>query len=91
MYRFRQFAKNDQHPPTYLTLTIPSRSIILHSHALFGKIWPNNRLAHPCLGLALPLENPEFAANLSVNVWPFFVLIGFFVLNPILSDLAILC
>ena len=36
----------------------------LHFHAVFGKNWPNNRLAPPLLGLAPPpLRNPGSATG----------------------------
>ena len=42
----------------------PSSPKFLHFHAVFGKNWPNNRLAPPPLGLAPPpLENPGSATD----------------------------
>ena len=40
----------------------PSPSKFLHFHAVFGEIWPNNRLAPP-LRLSPPLVNPRSAAD----------------------------
>ena len=42
----------------------PSGPKFLHFHAVFGKNWPNNRLACPPLGLAPPpLGNPGSATG----------------------------
>ena len=50
----------------------PSGPKFLHFHAVFGKNWPNNRLAPPPLGLAPPpLGNPGSATDLS-SIGPFF-------------------
>ena len=41
----------------------------LHFHAVFGKNWPNNRLAPPPLGLAPPpLGNPGSATGISTHI-----------------------
>ena len=43
----------------------PSGPKFLHFHAVFGKNWPNNRLAPPTLGLVPPpLGNPGSATAL---------------------------
>ena len=43
----------------------------LHFHAVFGKNWPNNRLAPPPLGLAPPpLGNPGSATEFSLLRFP---------------------
>ena len=47
----------------------PSGPKFLHFHAVFGKNWPNNRLAPPPLGLAPPpLGNPGSATGFQSQV-----------------------
>ena len=42
----------------------PSGPTFLHFHAVFGKNWPNNRSAHPPLGLVPPpMGNPGSATG----------------------------
>ena len=61
--------KNDETPPPAVAdlhgkiLDAPSRSNILHFHAIFRKIWPNNRWPSPPLGFAPHLENPGSATD----------------------------
>ena len=38
-----------------------TRFNFLHFYAVFTKIWPNNKLATPCLVMAPPLGNPGSA------------------------------
>ena len=40
----------------------------LHSHTVFGKFWPNNRLIPP-LGMTPPLKNPGSGAGHVTERW----------------------
>ena len=48
-------------------MSAPSRSNVLHFHAVFGKILRNNRLAHPPLGLEPPRGDPLLKMHLIID------------------------
>ena len=57
----------------------PPGSKFLHFHAVFGKNWPNNRLAPPPLGLVPPpLGNPGSATEYKSAILTCGVLFGVF-------------